>query len=228
MTRAFVFLALSCTWAAGALAQGAPVQVVCPIDGSVFQFQPPPPATSRETYLDMRPVETAPDTWPHPKCPGNGFVLYKKKFSEDEIAHLRPFVYSDRYRSMVDVHSTRYLESALRRHMGDSLYAVAWSLVQATWEVSSDPARYKQYAEEALAAYDAIPFEALRDNRHRVLKEMVSGELARRLGRFESARERFLEVRDKPEFGTPFLQRIITLQLGLIRARDTASHRIPY
>jgi hypothetical protein len=227
MMRTIVLFALCCA-ATGALAQGAPVQVVCPIDGSVFEFQPPPPATSRETYLDMRPVETAPDTWPHPKCPGNGFVLYKRRFSEDEIAHLREFVLSEQYRSIKDVHSTKYLEAMLRRRMGDSPYEVAWALMRATWDVSSDPARYKQYAEEALAAYDAIPYEALRENRHRVLKGMVSGELARRLGRFESARERFLEFRDKPEFGTPFLQRIIALQLRLIKARDTASHRIPY
>jgi len=226
--RTAVFFALSCASAAAALAQGAVVPVVCPVDGNVFQFQLPPPATSRETYLDMRPVEPATAPWPHPKCPGNGFVLYKQTFSQSEIAELREFVFSDRYRSMVDVHSTRYLEAALRRHMGESRYAVAWSLVQATWEVSSDPVRYKQYAEEALAAYDAIPLDALRESRHRVLKQMVSGELARRLGRFESARERFLGMRDNPEFSTRFLQRIIELQLKLIKSGDTGTHRTPY
>ena len=210
-----------------AAAQSVPVQRLCPIDGSRFQYQPPPALTSRETYLDQRPVDpNAP--WPHAKCLGNGFVLYKSSFTEAELAKLREFVLSDRYRQLSDAHPTHYLEALLRKHLGESPYAVAWSLVQASWQASADPARYQQYAGEALATYDSIPISALTDIRHRILKRMLSGELARRLGQFESARERFLEMRDNGEFSTKFLQRIIEFQLKLVRAKDTGSHRIPY
>ena len=212
---------------AAAAAQGGTIQLTCPIDGSRFSYQPPPALTSRETNLDQKPVDVTILT-PLPKCPNNGFVIYKNSYSQVEIANLREFVLSDRYRSMSAAHSSRYLEAALRKLLGDSPYVVAWPLVQATWEVSSDPVRYKQYAEEALAAYDAIPLDALPDIRHRILKRMIAGELARRLGQFDSARERFLEMRDNGEFSTKFLQRIIEYQLKLVRAKDTGSHRIPY
>jgi uncharacterized protein YigA (DUF484 family) len=57
---------------------------------------------------------------------------------------------------------------------------------------------------------------------------MISVELARRLERFDSARERLLEMRDEAELSKPFFQRIVELQLKLVRARDSRPHRIPY
>lgn len=213
--------------AATASAQGVAVRRICPIDGKSFQYQARPAPASREAFLDMKSVDST-EPWPHAKCPENGFVMYKSSFSSDEISKLREFVLSDAYRSLVETHSTRYLEAALRKHLGEAPYDVAWSLVQATWEVASDPARYKQYAEEALATYEGIKIESLREARHRVLKQMISGELERRLGLFDKARDRFFGMRDGAEFATKFLQRVIDLQLKLIRAKDTSSQRMPY
>jgi hypothetical protein len=201
--------------------------VTCPIGGERFSFQDPPPLQSHETYLDQRPTDPA-HPWPHAKCPGNGFVVYKSSFSSAELARLSAIVASEKYRALAAAHTTHYLEAVLRRELGDSPYAVAWALVQASWEASGDPARYKQYAGEALAAYDSIPLNALPEIRHRILKRMLSAELARRLGQFDSARDRLLEMRDAAELSKPFFQRIVELQLKLVRAKDTGEHRVPY
>ena len=207
-------------------AQGVPVERICPIDGKKFRYEAPDAPPVREVGLDMKPIDaTAP--WPHPKCPGNGFVLYKRDFSEAELARLRDYVTTKEYQDLSEKHSTRYLEAALRRHLGESPYSVAWSLVQASWEAGADPARYKEYAAEALKTYDSIQLQSLNDIRHRILKRMMSGELARRLGDFESARDQFLEMRDSAELSKPFYQRIIELQLRLVRARDARSHPAP-
>ena len=224
--RVIALHALFMASVAAASAQGVSVQRTCPIDGKSFTYLAPNVPPSREFNLDMKPADSI-SPWPHAKCPENGFVIYKSNLSDAEIAKLRNFVLTDQYRSMSRVHSTRYLEAALRRHLGESPYNIAWALVQATWEVSSDPVRYKQYAEEALATYDSIPLDALPDIRHRIVKRMISGELARRLGRFDSARDRFLEMRDSAELSKPFYQRTIELQLKLVRAKDTGSRRIP-
>lgn len=212
---------------ATASAQGVPVKQICPIDGKPFQYQARPGPASREAFLDMKSVDST-EPWPHAKCPENGFVMYKGKFSADEITKLREFVLSDAYRALAKTHSTRYLEAALRKQLGEAPYDVAWSLVQATWEVASDPARYRQYAEEALATYEGIKLEALPEAKHRVLKQMISGELERRLGLFDKAKDRFFGMRDSAEFTGKFMQRIIELQLKLIRAKDSRSHKIPY
>jgi len=219
-------LALAAACALPASAQQM-LTVICPIGGERFSFRDPPPLTSRETYLDQRPVDPA-APWRHAKCPGNGFVVYKSRFEDAEIAALRPFVLSDEYRALSARHTTHYLEAVLRRRLGESQYAIAWALVQASWEAAADPARYRQYAGEALAAYDSIPIDSLAEIRHRILKRMISAELARRLGRFDSARERLLEMRDSAELAKPFFQRIVELQLKLVRAKDTRPHKIPY
>lgn len=226
MTRVVTSCWLFLASVAAASAQGVPVQRICPIDGKSFTYQAAGSPPSRELHLDMKPAD-ATSPWPHPKCPGNGFVLYKSNLSAAEVANLRDFVLSDKYRSLSEVHSTRYLEAVLRRQLGESPYNIAWALVQATWEVSSDPVRYKQYADEALSTYDSIPLNSLSDIRHRILKQMISGELARRLGQFESAKDRFLGIRDNAELSKPFYQRIVELQLKLIRAKDAGSHRTP-
>jgi hypothetical protein len=203
------------------------VEVVCPIGGERFPYETAPPLASRETYLDQRPVDPkAP--WPLAKCPGNGFVIYRENFPKARLAKLAEFIKTDQYQQLAKAHSTRYLEAVLRKQLGDSPYAVAFALLQASWEATGEPARYKQYAGEALAAYDAIAPESLPEIRQRIFKRLVSGELARRLGEFESAEDRFLKMRDTAELSKPFFQKIVELQLRLVRAKDSSPQRIPY
>src|SRR5262249_40006402 len=125
------------------------------------------------------------------------------------------------------VHSTYYLEAVLRKRLGEPPYDVAWALVQATWEGESDPKRYKDYATEALAVYDSISLETLTNIRFRNLKRLMSGGLARRLGDFDSARDRFLQMRDNAELSSPNYQRIVEYQLQLIKSKDSGPHPIP-
>jgi hypothetical protein len=203
------------------------VMVTCPIGGERFSYDTAPPLASHETYLDQKPVDPS-AVWPLAKCPGNGFVVYQPEFKRGRLDRLRQFVETDQYRELSKVHTTRYLEAAMRKYLGESPYVVAWALLEATWQADNDPVRYKQYAEEALAAYDAIAFDSLPEIRQRILKRMISIELARRLGRFDSARERVLEMRDNAELSKPFFQRIVELQLKLVRAKDSGPYKIPY
>ena len=228
MMGRFVFVgALLLAGIPAALAQGKTVEVVCPIDGERFKYQLAPERSTNETYLDQRSVDPA-LPWPYAKCPTSGFVIYRSNFPRGRIARLQQYVKTDEYRQLAKVHTTRYLEAVMRRYLNDSPYAVAYALLQATWEAWGNPALYKQYAGEALAAYDAIALETLPEIRQRILKRMISVELARRLGQFDSARERLLAMRDSAELSTPFLQRIVELQLKLVRAKDSGPHKIPY
>ena len=225
--RRSVMTALLLAGATVAHAQGATVEAVCPIDGERFKYQTAPQRTTNETYLDQRPVDPA-FPWPYAKCPTSGFVIYRNNFPRSRIAKLQDFVKTDEYQRAAKIHTTHYLEALMRRQLGDSPYAIAYALLQASWEVSADPARYKQYAGEALAAYDAIPLDSLPEIRERIFKQLISGELARRLGAFDSAEERFLKMRDSAELSKPFFQKIVELQLRLVRAKDSSPQRIPY
>jgi hypothetical protein len=226
MKHALAACAILALLPAAALAQGVPTQRVCPIDGKTFTYMALDVKPSNRLYLDMKRADSF-YPWPHPKCPGNGFVIYKNDLTSAEIEKLRSFVLSEEYRALGEVHTTRYLEAVLRKRLGEPAYDVAWALVQATWEVESNADRYRQYAGEALATYDSIPMESLTNIRFRNLKRMMSGELARRLGQFDSARDRFLEMRDNAELSSPNYQRIVEYQLKLIRAKDSRPRPIP-
>jgi hypothetical protein len=199
--------------------------VVCPIDGTTFNYNDPPTEPIRGRYLDMKPVASHRTPWPLPQCPGNGFVVYKTgPFSAAELEKLRAFLASPSYRDMVWTHTNYYLSAVLRREAGDPLYDVAWALTQATWE-ATDPARYRRYAEEALAAYNALPRDL--DRRRNTMREMISGELERRLGLFDVAENRFRRLRDAAEFTAPQLQRVIELEIKLIDKKDSGAHVMP-
>ena len=114
MKRTIFLIALFCAPATLAIAEENSVEKTCPIDGKVFEYRLPPESTSRGLYLDMKPVEPGKSSWPLPKCPGNGFVLYKDRFSESKIRKFRQFVLSEPYRSMVDGHPTHYLAAVLK------------------------------------------------------------------------------------------------------------------
>ena len=211
---------------AQAPARSNAVEMTCPIDGSRFKYQPAPPNPSNELFLDMRPATRGGLDWPLAKCPGNGFVLFDG-YTQDKLPTLRPIVQSDAYRAAANVHSTHYLAAQLMNYSAMPAYDVAWSLVRATWEVSADPAKYSQYAKDALSVYESLGPTKDIPRRQRVIKEMISGELERRLGQFDDAKKRFSSIRDEAEFTTPVLQRVIQLQLKLIAAKDSGIHRMP-
>src|SRR5262245_40847526 len=104
-------------------------EVVCPINGKPFSSSAAPHDPSRGRELDMKPVAAYRTPWPLPRCPENGFVVYKNEsFSEAELAKLRPFVASEQYQSMTKAHTVYYLAAMLRREAGEPTYDVAWSL----------------------------------------------------------------------------------------------------
>jgi len=227
-SRMLRLVALVVLLAGGSAALAQKTSVTCPIDGKTFDYASPPSGPIHGRDLDMRPVASYPTPWPLPRCPDNGFIVYKTdRFSEDELARLRRFVASEQYQAMVRSHSGYYLAAALRRAAGDPAYDVAWSLAQATWEVADEPARYKAYAQEALQAFNSLGDQGTLDRRQHVLREMMSGELERRLGMFDAAEKRFRRIRDEAEFGTPQLQHVIEFQLRLIARKETSARRMP-
>jgi hypothetical protein len=174
--------------------------------------------------LDRRPVGAIASPWPLPKCPKNGFVVFKKAFTPAEIRTLEPFVRSAQYQALQKTESDYFLASRLMTELRAPRHEIASALLRATWEVENDP-RYPRYAERALAAIEALLADGSALQRDDVASyRQIAGELERRLGRFDAARARFIALRGAPGVkGTP-LERIVLQELELIRRRDTATH----
>jgi hypothetical protein len=183
--------------------------------------------TSFGQQLDLKPFGPMPAPWPLARCPSNGFVLYKEEFSADEIERLKPYVLSPEYQALRKDNSDYYLAAQLLQFMGADADEVAWSLLQATWEMEADATRYRRYAQEALAKFSVSLTKPQADRQKWATMQLIAGELERRLGRFEDARERFSELGAEDEFHTGVLAEILAYQLQLVDASDTQPHPIP-
>lgn len=60
-----------------------------------------------------------------------------------------------------------------------------------------------------------------------VTAQLLSGEMERRLGRFDDSRKRFNSIKGEKEFKDEIFQTIIGYQLELIGKKDTEPHTIP-
>lgn len=161
-------------------------------------------------------------------CPGNGLVLYKRQFSESEIARLTPLVHSEAYQRTRKQHSSYGLLNVLLEHMGEPLSDRAPVLQQAVWE---RPQQYLPLAEQAYAA--RCPDEATVQDADWMQCQMLRGEWERRLSRFEQAGQRFErlaplvdKVFEGDEPRRERFRRIIAQQRNLVAARSPFSARI--
>jgi hypothetical protein len=202
------------------------VEVTCPLDGSKFETVLAMSGTSFGQQLDLKPIGPIISPWPLARCPSNGFVIYKEKFSPKEISRLKKYVASPTYRALRKGNTDYYLAANLMEFMGDNTETVAFALLQATWEVETEPKRYNLYAKEALAKYKQILTNPPTDKKKWATTQLVAGELERRLGQFEEAKRRFLDIRRNSDLKTSPYPEIITLQLKLIAAKDSRPHQI--
>ena len=172
------------------------------------------------SYLDGRPENFG--LPPLASCPRSGLVLYKWRFSSEEVRRLKHFMGNSRYAWLRQHATSRYFAAQLMRVLGESPRAIAVMLLHATWEARTST-QYSVHASEALGYF----MRALEDPKLEYYPcediEMLAGELERRLGLFERAHARFSRLR--PD--SPPATRRVTLELELIQRRDSSPQLVP-
>ena len=226
VVRVAAFLVLSLASAGVAASTVADVDVTCPIGGKHFTTLAAMSGTQFGKNLDLKPFGAIISPWPIPKCPENGFVMYKETFGQDEIKRLTIFVLSDTYQALQKTETNYYLAAALMKYLGEPKKNIADALLEATWETENDP-RYEKYAGEALGA-----FESLADPSSGATSEDISfyqilaGEMERRLGRFDAAKHRFETLLTRADVRGTVLEQIARQQMALIALKDSATHPV--
>ena len=191
------------------------VKVKCPLDGEEFEFLAQGSGTSFGVMLDGKPFGAIITPWPIAKCPKDGLVFYKNDFLRIEAALLKPFVESSRYQSLQKSETNYWLAYLLSKHLSAPLDEQVSLMVKATWEASEDE-RYERYAKETIEALGRIKNPSA---------DMVflSGELNRRIGKFDKAAKIFSALEKKVEEGS-FLAEIISKEFELIAKKDSSPH----
>lgn len=130
-----------------------PVDYVCPVGGETFTAQTVGSGTAYGHFLDGQLYGPIGSPWPLVQCPGNGFLLYKRDFSAEEIARLTPYVESAEYQVLRHTETSYGLLARVLRHMGEPDQVLAGVLHQATWQAQGE--QYPRYVAAAAAIWQA-------------------------------------------------------------------------
>ncbi len=132
-----------------------PQKFTCPIGGEAFEDHVIGSYSSWGQRPDGRSYGTLP-VFPIVECPGNGFLLFDREFTEEEIALLEPLVTGAEYQAMRASETQNYRVWWMMEKIGrDPLQRVS-ALLRASWETDPDPARKARYQAAFAAAAMAL------------------------------------------------------------------------
>ena len=163
----------------------------CPIDGKTFQAKVARSGTSFGMRLDTKRIGPIAQPWPMPACPGSGLPLYKRKFTDAEVAKLKALVATPAYRAARKGNTNYYVAAWVLSKLRANQFRVAIYYLRASWEAESgDKGRHRRYLETALRAFDAFLKNANPKSSRYHMSALLAANLERRLGRFDKAQAR--------------------------------------
>lgn len=171
---------------AAALA-GTPVQVKvkCPVGGQEFSHT----TTASYSTFGARPDGKPYGSWLFPLmmpiCPVNGLVAYRE-FSPAELDRLADLIATPEYRDLRNTETAYYRAAWLERMLKPGSEAVAWLLLQASWEADGAPAQRAQYLR---AFAEAAAATKLEPGLRQIGLQLRIANAWREIGAFERARE---------------------------------------
>lgn len=193
------------------------IEITCPVDGEKFKFKKSKIQRRFTTMLDGQHYGVLISPEPVPKCPKDGFVVFRNDFSDKELRIIKQYVDSQEYRddSLTETHYW------LAYKIQEKISAPEIRFLQyATWEAYNliDPEKYSKYANELIKAIDKMEDPSNEDI-------FLKGELYRRLGNFKKSDEIFNALKSKAN-GDLLLLKKIEQEKGLIEEKISATQRV--
>ncbi|MEX1108444.1 MAG: hypothetical protein WEC00_05985 [Dongiaceae bacterium] len=162
-------------------------EITCPIDGEIFTAITGVNAEAVAQRLDTRRVGSIVDPIPLPICPTSGFVVYRRNFTEQELAAARELVAGSQFRG-AQQHANEYNTAAwLAERLDEPPLVVAHFYLEASWLEERDPVKNVRYLEMALGWYTIAGDQLAAGEEKWWQVQGLRVELLRRLGRFAEA-----------------------------------------
>ena len=171
-----------------------PEQFTCPIGGETFEDYVIGSYTSWGQRPDGRAYGTLP-VMPVVECPGNGFPIYRDKFTRSEIRRLKLLVESEAYQALRASDTPYYRVWWLKKELGEPPAELANALLVASWETDDDPGRKSRYQASFVETVATIPTEQGKDWFYYNLR---AANALRELSRFEEASALLRQVEASP------------------------------
>jgi len=208
--------------ASSAAAQGRVDTIICPLGGELFDVPAERPREQAGLRLDLRPIDRddVPLDAQFAQCPGNGFVIYRTSFTDEELETLAGVVESERYQAARATQPTAALAMMLDQALGEDDPAVlAYFALRAAWQTEDtpdDPAHLAALDEAITLMIESL--DGVADPNEQLMTFLVIANLHRRAGRFQEATRLLIPipntVPDAPLIGAArqHLQELITLE----------------
>ena len=203
------------------------IELTCPLGAEVFTTQTVQSQTREGQMLDFKPFGDLVAPHPLAVCPSNGLVMYQEHFSPEDLQRLAVLIDSPAYQALRAEHTTYHLLARTFEHMQRDALQIAFMHLQSTWEVDTQPARYAEYSENAIAAFDQYLKGSNPMLRDFVTGHLIIAELYRRNGNFAAASSMLERIKFHEESSKPYASRVIILLYQLINAEDATPHAMP-
>ncbi len=180
-------------------------EFTCPIGGEKFTADVVGSHTQFGMRLDLRPIGAMLAPIPLPVCPGNGFVMFKRQFTPEEIKAIETIVITEEYRQARRRHVDYYMVAFMRERLGATPIELARLYQRASWEAEGryaseakkppeKPELVTQYRTLALQKFDVFLQQDQSYSTEWWTAAVIAAELERLLGRFDAAKERIARL----------------------------------
>ena len=204
-------------------------EFTCPLCAEKFVATVDGSGTSFGQRLDLKPLGLIAAPWRKPVCPKCHLVLYKNKIPKEDLPTLRKIVESAEYKALVqEVQPAYALWAFIRDQRGEDPFEIAWTYIQASWQVEKDPALHRSVLEKALAHLLAFgKAEAYAGHKEWPMAMHLAGEALRLMGRFSEAEDHFLRLQSNRRFLKQPFRSLLNRELELIGQKDSAPRKMP-
>jgi|GEM_PF-1125546 len=168
--------------------------VKCPVGGEEFQDIGISSYSTFGSRPDGKPYGTL-EIFPMHECPSNGFVIFDENFTPEEIKKLERVVSTIEYKKVSATETPYYRAYWLANAIGRDTLVLSTFLLQASWEVDSDPVQKKRYQQRFASVSDSIT-SAEFENNDAFWLALRNANVHRELGRFEQAKHRLYSLLD--------------------------------
>jgi uncharacterized protein (DUF2225 family) len=203
----------------------AVVEQSCPVCQNTFKATLDTSGFQCGMRLDLKPLGMVAAPMSVAVCPKCHFVIFSDDMDDEELAKCRLIVASEEYKSLSN-RASYYLMGFLFEKLEKSPFLIAHTYLKASWQEETDPDRHAEDLKKSLEYFQAYHSTAEEEDDAWRTSQIVAGEIERRLGRFEDARDRFEKLKKMEAFQGNFLEKVVAFELELIGKKDTAPHAV--
>lgn len=213
------------------------VEQTCPLCSEAFKCELDASGTQFGMRLDLKPLGPTAAPWRVPVCPKCHFVIFDDEIPAEELAKCKEIVNDNAYKKITG-RASYYLLGLLYEGLKKDPSEIGHIFLKASWQEEFDEKKLEEDLKRSLQHFEVFlkdhkkPKTASQESSdkgdgkyHAAL--ILKGEILRRLGRFEEAKNHLSGLQGLPGFQGTFVGDIVKFEIILCDKKDSKPHEIP-